>query len=126
MSLWADLPKEIWTKVFQFLPLTDRLGSCSLVNRQWHKCAAAATQVLELECPQRPHLQAAFSSWMQHHGSHLERLKLKGYEKSITSLPCPQLRDLELEHCTIQLDSSDDDSGFFHSCKGHDKLDLRM
>jgi hypothetical protein len=48
MSRFAFLPEEVLKHVMQYIPLKERLGSCSLVNKGFHSAAVAATQELDL------------------------------------------------------------------------------
>lgn len=88
----------------QHVPVTDRLGSCSLVNRRLHAAAVAATAALVL------HRQrvAAGLRWLSHYGHHVTALTINGPTETLWQLPCPNLLELVLETSSVQLGPSDD------------------
>jgi hypothetical protein len=68
-----------------------------------HAAAVAATDDLELS-----HLSqqraASLLGWMSHHGQNLTKFELNYYyEQPLQQLPCPNLLELKLDGCDVQL-----------------------
>jgi len=115
---WSTLSEDLWKRILEYVPLEDRLRSCSVVNTTLHRAAAAATRAVTAD-------DVAFSEqalpglcqWMTHHGQHLTSLQLSGSgDEQLTQLPCPNLRQLDLAYIKVQLDSSSTPPGVLHSC----------
>jgi len=60
--------------------------------------------------------------WMLQHGQHLTSLQLVAPGGALTQLPCPNLRELDLAHITIQMSASSTQPGVLHSCTRLTKL----
>lgn len=107
------LPHEVLLMVLKNLPLPQRLGSCSLVQRRWATAAAAATSNIKLRRVSVQQLEQ-LQAWLQQHGRHLRHLDLEGdydllpsngnlqYPK-LAELPCPHLLELRLSHLELWL-----------------------
>jgi len=58
--------------------------------------------------------------WMQQHGQNLSSLQLGVYGgqsgRTLTQLPCPNLRELDLRYMQVQLSASSTQPGVLHSC----------
>jgi len=79
---WSSLSEDLWKQILQFVPLKDRLSSCSRVSRTLHRAAAAATQQVELSSIAHPSL----FQWMQHHGQHLTSFRSWGNRGVLTGM----------------------------------------
>jgi len=53
---------------------------------------------------------------MLHHGQHLTSLQLSVLDGTLTQLPCPNLRELDLGLMRVQLSASSTQPGVLHSC----------
>jgi len=64
--------------------------------------------------------------WMLQHGQHLTSLRLSGFGAqsgmTLTQLPCPNLRELDLSFIRVQLSASSTQPGVLHSCTRLTKL----
>jgi len=110
---WSTLSEDIWKCILEYVPLTDRLNSCSVVNKTIYRAAAAATCVVE-SCD--VHSPAGLCQWMTLHGQHLTSLQLQRLGVKGTQLPCPNLRELDLTFIDVQLGGSSTQPGVLPSC----------
>jgi len=62
--------------------------------------------------------------WMLQHGQHLTSLDLSVPGGTLTQLPCPNLRELDLHDMKVQLSASSTQPGVLHSCTRLTKLVL--
>jgi hypothetical protein len=120
MSL-SCLPDEVLKLVMQHVPLKDRLTSCCLVNRRLHAAAVAATDTVDLQGEDRSELLA----WLPQYGHHVTMLKLLMFDEAVLQLPCPNLQELKLHFCSVQLGpTADGQPGVVQSCTKLTRLDL--
>ena len=121
MSL-SCLPDEVLKLVMQNVPLGDRLSSCCLVNRRLHAAAVAATDTINLwDRKDRSELLA----WLPQYGSYVTKLKVFMPKQAVLQLPCPNLQDLTLALCSVQLGpTTDGQPGVLESCTKLTHLDL--
>lgn len=143
MSVCQELPVEAWQVILPYVPIKERLGSCSLVNQTLHKAAAAATVALRVEVQEVPgngdsdidpadlielcvtEQTGGCLAWLHTHGQSLTRLELFGFLwPAITKLPCLQLQELELAKCKVQLAASSYHPGVLQGCSGLTHLGL--
>jgi hypothetical protein len=120
-----ELPQELWAQVLQHVGYKQRLSACALVCRKLARAAAAATQSLDLffNSPER---HDAFLGWTANHGSSLTHLRLFADpdHTPVRQLPCPNLLQLELVSCCVQLCASSEGMGLLHSCTALTHLDI--
>jgi len=120
---------DVWKHILVNIPLKHRLGSCSRVNTTLYRAAAAATQQIKLDL-EEPDVQRlpGLSQWMLQHGEHLTSLQLSAFNaesgRTLTQLPCPKLRELDLRCIQVQLSGSSTHPGVLHSCTWLTKLFL--
>jgi hypothetical protein len=116
MSGLISLPEGVLKLIMQHVPLSDRLSRCCLVNKKLHAAAVAATQQLELGAAawwppsansvpvSAPELAQSALQWLGLYGQHLTRLQMQGIPQPLLQLPCPNLRQLELNMgCSVHL-----------------------
>jgi hypothetical protein len=127
-STAEKLPQELWALILQHVDYWQRLSACALVCRKLARAAAAATQSLELylDCDHSPTNHDAFLSWTNRHGSSLTSLHLESIIENspIRQLACPNLLQLSVTDCTVQLCASSEGLGLLHSCTALTKLKL--
>lgn len=129
VSALTDMPDEILRNILAKITLRERLSSCSLVCRRFHRAAAASTQQLQLSrCNQEQF--ASFQRYLVSNGQHLRSLKVDRFNEHLWQLPCSNLKELEIEFCTVQLDPiqlasySYSYPGILQSCSGLTRLKL--
>jgi hypothetical protein len=100
--------------VLQHVKLQQRLGSCSLVCRDWHSAAAAATRDVSITLPleydpgwRRPQMLTSLEAWLRKHGRQARSLEAAWGEqvdkpgnrfptrRHGLHLPCQQLGQLQ-------------------------------
>jgi hypothetical protein len=121
----VELPEEVWVQILQHVDYKQRLSACALVCQKLARAAAAATQSLELDAYKRPQRCDAFLSWTSSYGSSLTRLLLAYSPSPIRQLPCPNLFELTLDFCRVQLLPGIEGPGLLHSCTALTSLILR-
>jgi len=72
---WSTLSEDVWKHILQYVPVSDRLQSCSRVNTTLYRAAAAATQHIRKSYQGDAYVQL-LGQWMQQHGQHLTSLQL--------------------------------------------------
>jgi hypothetical protein len=90
----------------QHVPLQDRLTSCCLVNKRCHAAAVAATQHVQFGCSDTPvsrQMTDCLLQWLPLYGQHLTSLDIRSLPQPLQHLPCPNLLQLRIEQCTVQL-----------------------
>jgi hypothetical protein len=98
------------------------------VSQKLARAAAAATTSLDLFRPQLD----AFLPWSSSYATSLTSLRLEGtleddtFDPSIQQLPCPNLVELELSKCAVQLCASSQHLGLLHCCTALTRLELRF
>jgi hypothetical protein len=112
--------------VLQHVPVRERLTSCCLVNKRLH---AAALAITSLEPSWRGFAGSeertkGLLNWLPLYGKHLTRLELNEVPRIIQQLPCPNLLELFLQQCDVQLGPADDGTGVIQCCPGLTSLDL--
>jgi len=110
---WSTLSEDLWKRIMEYVPLTDRLSSCSQVSRTLCRAAAAATCAVESFDVHSLH---ALCQWITLHGQHLTSLQLSAVDENLTQLPCPNLLELDLAFIDVQLGGSSTQPGVLHSC----------
>jgi hypothetical protein len=125
MSCLSSLPHEVLKLVMHHLDLQDRLGNCCLVSKGLHAAAVAATDCLALkDLP--PQETASVLSWLTNNGHHLTRLYINTFPQPLQQLPCPNLRELQLLQCSVQLAPTADGSpGVIQGCTKLTRLELQ-
>jgi hypothetical protein len=122
MSSLASLPAEVLKLVMQQVPLKDRLTNCCLVNKRLHAAAVAATQEMELETEGR--VQSGLH-WMSQYGTSVTMIKLGNCNHPVHKLPCPNLLELQLWLCSVQLGpTADGQPGVIQGCTKLTRLEL--
>mgnify|MGYP001807812402 CR=1 FL=1 len=117
-----------------------------MVNKRLHAAAAAATHDLQLwfgdgQSPSKGTLiprnqEGSTLDWLIHHGQHLTRLQLDGFQQPMQQMPCPNLLDLKLNrgcaelglapsYCRMQLGSADDQPCVIQGCTKLTRLELK-
>jgi hypothetical protein len=133
MSRFEYLPDEVLKLVMQHVPVKDRLTSCCLVNSRLHAAAVAATQELQLyfgdiahPLGRIPHQhEDCVLNWLSSYGQHLTSLDMGSLSQPLQQLPCPDLLELKLSNCNVQLGpAADGQSGVLPGCTKLTKLDL--
>jgi len=124
---WATLSEDVWKHILSHLPPEHRLGSCSRVNTTLYRAAAAATQHIQLyQGEASVHRLPGLCQWMLQHGKHLTSLHLSGFGGqsggTLTQLPCPNLRELDLRDMQLQLSGSSTQPGVLRTCTRLTKL----
>jgi hypothetical protein len=119
-----ELPQELWALILQHVPWRQRLSACALVSQKLARAAAAATRSVLASCYAKPQQHDAFLSWTTRHGSSLAMLYLtsRPIYSPILQLPCPNLAQLELHECAVQLCASSEGLGLLHSCPALSQL----
>jgi hypothetical protein len=123
-----------------FVPIEDRITSCSAVSRALEQAAAAATQQAQLtherhgEWDHFTERIVVFFQWTSHHGQYLTSLRLSDIRlhrktrpdtAQVLQLPCPNLLELELALVAVQLGPTSTHPGVLHTCTQLTKLRLR-
>jgi hypothetical protein len=119
-----DLPQELWAQILQHIDCSQRLTACALVCQKLARAAAAATQSLYLRAPDSPRCDG-FLRWISNHGGSLTSLLLDRSPSPIRQLRCPNLLELTLDECRVQLLPSSSSMGLLHSCPALMCLSLR-
>jgi hypothetical protein len=125
-STAEDLSHDVWVQILHHVDLKQRLSACALVCKKLARAAAAAAPPDELDLefedsPQR--LDAFLTCWSSAHGSSLTKLHLSAtrclassHSNPIRQLPCPNLLELKLVDCRVQLCASSEGPGLLHTC----------
>jgi hypothetical protein len=114
MACLLSLPDDVLKIIMQKLPLTDRLGRCSLVSQRLHAAAVAAMERLVLDSQNcycikgglhgvRPRDKTFAVQWVCNHGQHLTSLEFWSWPLLLRELPCPNLLELEIVRGRVQL-----------------------
>jgi hypothetical protein len=94
-----------------------------------HAAAVAATQELHLRMrPSSDERTQSVMEWIFKYSQQLTKLSLdtRPHVQLLDSLPCPNLLELELSNCDVQLgEAATRQSGFFEVCTKLTRLDLR-
>lgn len=120
MSPAEELPQELWTQILSALTWRHRLSVCALVCQKLRRAAAAATQEVHVWAPDSaPQRANDFLSWTSSYGSSLTALHLDfgvrgGSVRQLAA--CPNLVQLKLVGCSVQLGAGSGDMGLLHSC----------
>jgi hypothetical protein len=131
MPCWEDLDFELWVLILQRVPSKQRLSTCALACRKLARAAEAAATSLELTFyrgsmgrvrSQERH--SAFLRWASSHGSFLTQLSLTSKGGSIHQLACPNLLELRLVACRVQLCAGHGYPGLLNSCTALTRLEL--
>lgn len=64
-----QLPADVLARVLSFVPLQQRLGSCSLASRSMHAAAAAAPLEIQTSTFIRQTQADALCYWLQRHST---------------------------------------------------------
>jgi len=117
-----DIPPAILVMILQNVPLKQRLGVCTRVCHAFCTAAVAATNSISITGMSSLAQCDNVSQWLQLHGGVVTRLDIcsniqQGDGASLASLPCPLLRDLELEGLAVQ-------PGSFATCTSLTRLRL--
>ena len=122
MSRLESLPADVLKLVMQHLSLKDRLTSCCLVSKRLHAAAVAATHQVELRTDRvQPGL-----NWMSQYGNCVTNIDLNLFKQPLQQLPCPNLLELKLCLCSIQLGpTADGQPGVVQGCTKLTRLDMR-
>ena len=123
MSSLASLPNDVIKLIMHHVPLRDRLGQCCLVSKRMHSAAVAATQDVTL-ASMSTERAVSLLKWLPHHGDHLTRLELAVQQHELRQLPCPDLLDLSIRFCRVQLSAADDFPGVLQECTKLTRLHL--
>jgi len=110
-----DLPVALLVRIMQHVPLQQRLGVCTLVCHAFHTAAVEATDSVILTDMSRQAQCDNVAQWLQAHGGGVTRLDMRGQGLSLACLPCPALRDLNLQWLSVQ-------PGFFSACTSLTRL----
>jgi len=122
---WPTLSEDVWKHILVHVPLKQRLGSCNRVNQTLYRAAAAATQQIELYLREAGVQRLlGVCQWMMNHGQHLTSLQLNVPGGTLTQLPCPNLRELDLGNMQVQLSASSTQPWVLHRCTRLTKLCL--
>lgn len=126
MPCVQELLQELWTLILQHVEVNYRLCACALVCQTLGRAAAAATRSLDVNLRGSPQLHDAFLGWARRYGSSLTRLELASGRShtSIWELACPNLLELRLVECSVQLGVSNQGVGLLHSCPALTRLEL--
>jgi hypothetical protein len=125
MARLEYLPDEVLKLVMQHVPVKARLTSCCLVNSRLLAAAVATAQELQLyfgslgsPLGRIPHQQAGcVVNWLSLYGKHLTCLNIAFFAPPLQQLPCPNLLELSLEECSVQLGpAADGRSGVLQGC----------
>lgn len=92
------LPDACLHRILCYLPLKERLDSCSLVSRRFQAAAAAATECIQDVDVNYAQLPTCLA-WILAHGSSLTSLELRDATQ-LVQLPCRSLRLLQLRDCS--------------------------
>ena len=104
-----------------YVPLKDRLNSCCLANSRLHAAAVAATQDIQLS---GHHVNSGLQ-WLPHYGQHVTCLELSQISQPLLQLPCPNLLQLSLTKCSVQLGpAADGTPGVIQGCTKLTRLEL--
>lgn len=106
-TMHPQVPHEILVLVLQCMPLNQRLGSCSLVNKPWATAAAEATYLINSESLSSKYNSSSTTlrnllQWLSKHGQHVEDIYLmapdsdQDQDRHLSELPCPNLLQLAL------------------------------
>jgi hypothetical protein len=126
MPSLSSLPDEVLKLVLQHVPVRERLTSCCLVNRRLHAAASAITTLYPswgvfLGAEERA---KGLMKWLPLYGQHLTRLQLHKFPLIIKQLPCPNLLELDLNHCDVQLSPARGKTGVIQCCPKLTQLEL--
>lgn len=106
-----EFPDDVLQLIMSFLPLSDRLGSCSIVCQQFRKAALTVTSSVSVDLQADHAADVSFQSWLQQHGNQLSSLEQRT-SGPLTALPCANLQELHLsESCKVLLQAADGHAG---------------
>jgi len=111
-----SFPEELWTHLLRYVPLKQRLESCSLVSKRLYAAAAAATASVIVEVNFKPRCSQALQQWLQQHGRHVTTLRVNSTLSGFTTLPCQNLRQLDLIASSVQLGPTSSHPGIIQGC----------
>jgi hypothetical protein len=94
--------------ILEFVPLTHRLQSCSLVSSSWAAAAAASTSSISVGTEYTRRLRSdrisSLDQYTIHHGHFITSLTLATTaDCELSQLPCPHLRELVVWYGRVQL-----------------------
>mgnify|MGYP001807862828 CR=1 FL=1 len=133
MANFTCLPEDVLKIVMQHVPPKDRLASCCLVSKRLYVAAVAATDDLRLMFgPNRTDPDVFNTSdaagaleWIGNHGQHLTSLHFDGWPQLLQELHCPELLQLQLSYCNVQLGpTADGVPGVIQGCTKLTRLEL--
>ena len=128
MSSLTSLPDELIKLVMHHVPLHHRLSSCCLVSRKLQAAAVAATDDLQLQLDGQPRYIPRSDSvlgWLSEYGQQLTRVSLQlGYSSQPLLTACPNLLELKLSKCDVQLGEADGFQGVVQVCTNLTRLEL--
>ena len=107
-DLISSLPDGVLKLVMHHVPVKDRLTSCCLVNSRMHVAAVAVEQLTlgdwrNVSAEVQAEYQDCALMWLQNYSQHLTRLSFNNLPKPLQQLPCPNLLDLQLSSCSVEL-----------------------
>lgn len=106
-----QLPPDVLPKVLAFVPLQQRLSSCSLASRSMRAAAAAATHEIQLPTLRHQATADALCAWLQQHGGQaVTRLEIKApyylgedvSDRHVVQLPLPWQQLNQLQHVGLE------------------------
>jgi hypothetical protein len=117
------LPEDMWKSILTHLAPQERMRACYRVSQKLSSATAATTEQLEIS---NCNTDSTTSFWkcLTNHGQYLTSLQACSIDGDWQQLPCANLRELNLQHCRIQLDPSDSHPGILQSCTGLTRLTL--
>lgn len=120
----CTLPEAMWKQILQYVPLKDRLGSCSLVSTGFLSAATAATDFVKVDLRNEQRKTGGLLAWLENRGQHVTRLEVLS-ARDITQLPCRQLQHLDLLQGGVLLGPRPSkDPGVLQACTGLTRLQL--
>lgn len=117
---WTDLPVEVWRLILGYVSTKDKLRSCSLASHKLHSAAVAATVDIDISVDERTYIRSderlgertkSLKYWLAQHGRHVHKLNLVKLSGHLAQLPCPNLQNLVLSNCSVQIRPSSDCPG---------------
>ena len=86
------------------------------------QCSSSAWSVRS--CMQSPKSKDSLLQWLPNYGHHVTRLQLAYLAPPLQQLPCPNLLDLQLASCSVQLGAADGFPGVVQGCSKLTRLEL--
>jgi len=126
----VELPSEVLVQILRYVPATERLGTCALVQTSWQQAALAATENVDVGLDNQDDFDS-LQAWLQQHGQDLTEVRLSCSSRIDEEnlqlqqpLPCPKLLSLELKRFFDVCLEADPGSNILRHCSDLQHLEV--